>query len=110
MHSKLIRDMALNNQNDGIILSCGLDKMIKMTNLQSNTLVHSFTCQHPIWSCAYNLDNPLYFYAGLANGMVLTFDKRKIDKHIEQLNSETHNFSPVCSLQFVPKNQDSSFK
>lgn len=109
VHSKLIRDMALNNNDDGIVLSCGLDKMIKMTNISSNTLIHSFTCQHPIWSCTYNLDNPLYFYAGLGNGHVLTFDKRKIDKHVEVLNREAQNFSPVCSLQYVPKNNDSSF-
>lgn len=106
----MIRDMALNSQEDGIILTCGLDKMIKMTNITSNTLIHSFTCQHPIWSCAYNLDNPTYFYAGLGNGHVLTFDKRRTDKHIHVLNEETHNFSPVCSLQYVPKSSSSSFK
>ena len=41
IHSKLIRDMALSSYNDdGIVLTCGMDKMIKMTNLSSNTLVH----------------------------------------------------------------------
>ncbi len=106
----MIRDMALNANEDGIVLTCGLDKMIKMTNISSNTLIHSFTCQHPIWSCAYNLDNHIYFYAGLGNGQVLTFDKRKIDRHIEILNEESHNFSPVCSLQYVAKNSSSSVK
>ena len=72
--------MALNNtqQDDGIILTCGLDKTVRLTNLANNALVHSFECAHPVWSCAYNTDNPMYFFAGLANGHVLLFDKRKI--------------------------------
>lgn len=111
IHSKLIRDLALNTTtDDGIILTCGLDKMIKMTHISSNTLIHSYTCQHPIWSCTYNLDNPIYFYAGLGNGHVLTFDKRKTDKNVDILNSEVHTGTPVCSLQYVPKNTDAIFK
>lgn len=110
IHSKLIRDMALNLTEDGIILTGSMDKMIKMTNISNNVIVHSFTCPHPVWSCTYNLDNPVYFYAGLGNGHVLTFDKRRTDKYVEILNEGSHNFSPVCSLQYVQKSQDATFK
>jgi hypothetical protein len=41
---------------------------------------------------------------------VLTFDKRKTDKYIEILNEGSHNFSPVCSLQYVPKSPEAAFK
>lgn len=62
----------------------------------------------PIWSCAINNENPLYFYAGLANGQVLLFDKRKIDSHVQILNADYNTGSPVCSLQFVPKHSETS--
>lgn len=43
IHSKMIRDMALSNQNnDEILLSCGLDKMLKLTNIATNRIIHRF--------------------------------------------------------------------
>jgi E3 ubiquitin-protein ligase RFWD3 len=107
IHSKLIRDISTLN-DDSIILTCGMDKMIKLTNIANNTHVHSYECPAPIWSCTYNLDNPIYFYAGMQSGQVLRFDKRKIDKHVDILNSELNNYSPVSNLQFVPKNNQYS--
>ena len=41
VHSKLIRDIAVNSlHDDGIILTCGIDKTIKLINLANNALVH----------------------------------------------------------------------
>ena len=72
-------------------------------------LYYSFSCPQPIWSCAFNLDNPLYFYAGLGNGLVYVFDKRKIDKQVEELNTNSGTVTAVSSLQFIPKNTSTSF-
>ncbi len=37
----MIRDIALSSQlNDETLLTCGLDKMLKLTNLSTNRLVH----------------------------------------------------------------------
>lgn len=107
IHSKLIRDMSLCSQySDEILLTCSLDKTIKLTNISSNRPIHSYECPHPIWSCAFNQDNSFYFYAGLANGHVLLFDRRKIDRHVQILNSDMNNFSPVCNLNYVPRNDN----
>ena len=70
----------------------------------------SYEATQPIWSCTYNLDNPVYFYAGLQNGHVVLFDKRKIDRYVSVLNSDFNNGSPCCSLQYVPRSQNSPFK
>lgn len=41
IHSKLIRDMALSSQyDDESLLTCSLDKTIKLTNLNSNRPIH----------------------------------------------------------------------
>jgi E3 ubiquitin-protein ligase RFWD3 len=63
--------------------------------------MHSWECAAPIWSCCFNTDNPLYFYAGLANGQVLLFDKRKIDSHVLVINAANNNGSPVVSLSYA---------
>ncbi|CAF0874459.1 unnamed protein product [Brachionus calyciflorus] len=107
IHSKLIRDMSLCTQyDDETLLTCSLDKTIKLTNITSNRPIHSYECAHPIWSCCFNLENPFYFYAGLANGQVLLFDRRKIDTHVQILNSDQNTFSPVCNLNYVPRNDN----
>ena len=46
-------------------------------NMSNNSLFNSYECPCPAWSCAYNLDNPIYFFCGLSNGHVLLFDKRE---------------------------------
>jgi E3 ubiquitin-protein ligase RFWD3 len=102
IHSKTIRDLAINSSNDdGIILTCGLDKTIKLTNIVNNVIIHSYECPAPVWSCTFNTDNPLYFYAGLQNGKVLTFDKRKTDKYIDILNNDIACCQPISSLQYI---------
>jgi E3 ubiquitin-protein ligase RFWD3 len=110
IHTKLIRDIAINesSQDDNIILTCGLDKTIKLTNLASNGMVHSYDCGMPVWSCAYSIDNPLHFYAGLQNGQVLIFDKRKIDKYLDKINCESSSKTPVCGLHFIPRHSTNS--
>lgn len=102
IHSKTIRDLAINTSNDdGIILTCGLDKTIKLTNIINNVIIHSYSCEAPVWSCTFNNDNPLYFYAGLQNGKVLSFDKRKTDRYLDILNNDIGCCQPISSLQYI---------
>ena len=104
IHTKLIRDMAVcSYQNDELLLTCGMDKALKLTNVATTRQIHSYQCSQPIWSCAFNVDNPIYFYAGLANGHVMMFDKRKIDTHVKILNDELSMGSPVVNLVYVPR-------
>ena len=40
LHTKMIRDIAFNTANpDGILLSCSMDKQLKMTSILSNAAV-----------------------------------------------------------------------
>src|SRR5688572_4786142 len=43
IHSKAIRDFSFNTRSpDAVLLSCSMDKTIKMTSLISNTITHSY--------------------------------------------------------------------
>ena len=45
----------------------------------------------------------------MANGQTYIFDKRKIDKQVEELNSSPENITPAASIQFIPKSPSSAF-
>jgi E3 ubiquitin-protein ligase RFWD3 len=43
IHSKMIRDLAFNPKSfDGLLLSCSLDRMLKITSVISNTVVQRY--------------------------------------------------------------------
>ncbi|KAL3841397.1 hypothetical protein ACJMK2_019549 [Sinanodonta woodiana] len=109
LHSKVIRDLAFHPiVEDGMLLSCGLDKKVKMTSIISNAVVQSFETPMPAWSCVWNVDDSNYFYTGLQNGIVLEFDVRNTQSYVQELNQEG-NKSPVAALQYLGKNHQALF-
>ncbi|KAF1744983.1 hypothetical protein MXB_4540, partial [Myxobolus squamalis] len=68
LHKHIIRDMCISNHDQSQLLSCSLDKTIKITNLNSNSLVAEYLTQYPVWSCLWDPSNSNIIYAGLANG------------------------------------------
>ncbi|XP_062576886.1 E3 ubiquitin-protein ligase RFWD3-like, partial [Saccostrea cucullata] len=110
IHSKAIRDCCFHPfVDDGILLSCGLDKTAKMTSVISNTVVQTYDLPNPVWSCVWNTDDRNFFYAGQANGNVMEFDIRNTSEHVQELNTEGMR-SPVVSLQYIPKDIQASFR
>lgn len=43
IHSKLLKDLHFSPCGDGLLLSCSLDKTVKLTNMHSNTVVQRYT-------------------------------------------------------------------
>nr|XP_022328397.1 E3 ubiquitin-protein ligase RFWD3-like isoform X1 [Crassostrea virginica] len=110
VHNKAIRDCCFHPfVDDGILLSCGLDKTAKMTSVISNTVVQTYNLANPVWSCIWNTDDRNFFYAGQANGNVVEFDIRNTSEHVQELNTEGIR-SPVVSLQYIPKDIQASFR
>ncbi|KAJ8298684.1 hypothetical protein KUTeg_022744 [Tegillarca granosa] len=109
IHSKPIRDVCFHPfTDDGVLLSCGLDKTIKMTSIISNAVVQTYDVDAAVWSCVWNSDDRNLLYAGLQNGRVLEFDIRNTGTHVQQLNTEGNR--SVVSLQYVPKDQQGAFR
>ncbi|XP_013408860.1 E3 ubiquitin-protein ligase RFWD3 [Lingula anatina] len=108
IHNKAIRDVSFKPQSrDSLLLSCSVDKTVKMTSLISNTVVQTYTSPAPFWSCVWSQD-PYYFFAGKQNGSVVMFDIRKSTEQLENFNLNGSR-SPVVSLQYVPTDSNSSF-
>ncbi|KAK2146140.1 hypothetical protein LSH36_629g01054 [Paralvinella palmiformis] len=107
IHSKMIRDMCV-GQHENILLSASMDKTVRITSLSSNTVVQTYTLPAPVWSCTWDKDNPVYFYAGMQNGAVHVYDTRNTLTHIHVLSVENSR-SPVVSMQYLKYNPRSSF-
>uniref|UniRef100_A0A3Q4HYS2 RING-type E3 ubiquitin transferase n=1 Tax=Neolamprologus brichardi TaxID=32507 RepID=A0A3Q4HYS2_NEOBR len=106
IHSKQIRGLSFNRQNDSLLLSAALDNTIKLT-LLTNTVVQTYNAGKPVWSCCWCLDNSNYIYAGLSNGSVLIYDTRDTSTHVQEL--VPLRSCPVASLCYVPRAASSSF-
>ncbi|XP_067655672.1 E3 ubiquitin-protein ligase rfwd3.S-like [Haliotis asinina] len=110
IHSKAIRDICFHPTFDnGILLSCGLDKTAKMTSVMSNNVVQTYQTPVPVWSCVWNIDDPNYFYTGLMNGSVLEYDVRNTQTHVQQLNTGGSK-SPVVAMQYIPRDHTAIFR
>ncbi|KAM3609835.1 uncharacterized protein V6R79_020946 [Siganus canaliculatus] len=108
IHSKQIRGLSFNRQNDSLLLSAALDNTIKLTSLLTNTVVQTYNAGKPVWSCCWSLDNNNYVYAGLSNGSVLVYDTRDTSTHVQELQP-LRSRCPVASLCYVPRAASSSF-
>ena len=102
IHSKAIRDVAFDPT--GLLMTCSMDKTVKMTSLRANRVVQTYQCTNPVWSCTWNLSDPWYFYAGQMNGRVFVFDIRNSGTHVEQLNTEGSH-SPTVAIRYVGRSQ-----
>ncbi|XP_059190882.1 E3 ubiquitin-protein ligase RFWD3 [Centropristis striata] len=108
IHSKQIRGLSFNRQNDSLLLSAALDNTIKLTSLLTNTVVQTYNTGKPVWSCCWCLDNSNYVYAGLSNGSVLIYDTRDTSTHVQELQP-LRSRCPVASLSYIPRAASSSF-
>ncbi|XP_034033226.1 E3 ubiquitin-protein ligase RFWD3 [Thalassophryne amazonica] len=109
IHSKQIRGLSFNMHDGSLLLSASLDNTLKLTSLQTNTVVQTYNTSKPVWSCCWCLDNSNYVYAGLNNGSVLVYDTRDTSTHVQELLQPLPSRCPVASLCYMPRAASSSF-
>ncbi|XP_037087583.1 E3 ubiquitin-protein ligase RFWD3-like [Pollicipes pollicipes] len=102
LHQKQIRDVRFSPEQRDLLLSVSLDRRAKLTNVCGNTLVQTYDCESPCWSCAWDRDAPHLFYVGLQSGAVLAFDTRAGAAPLDELAAAGHA-SPVVSLRHVSR-------
>lgn len=102
MHSKQIRGLSFSSQSKGLLLSASLDNTIKLTSLETNTVVQTYNTGRPVWSCCWCLDENNYIYAGLANGSILIYDLRNTNTYIQELVPQKAR-CPLVSLSYLPR-------
>nr|XP_010348934.1 E3 ubiquitin-protein ligase RFWD3 isoform X1 [Saimiri boliviensis boliviensis] len=108
MHGKQIRGLAFNSCSRGLLLSASLDNTIKLTSLETNTVVQTYNAGRPVWSCCWCLDENNYMYAGLANGSILVYDMRNTSSHVQELVAQKAR-CPLVSLSYMPRAASAAF-
>ncbi|KAG8192093.1 hypothetical protein JTE90_005391 [Oedothorax gibbosus] len=101
VHQKPIRDMAFHT-HDGLVLTASLDKSVRITNVLTNSVVHTYPVDADVWSCTWDADDPTYFYAGLRTGDVYLFDIRVTSRYVHEL-PKFGSKTPVVALQYLRK-------
>ncbi|KAG3256857.1 ring finger and WD repeat domain 3, transcript variant X2 [Ictidomys tridecemlineatus] len=102
MHGKQIRGLAFSSRSKGLLLSASLDNTIKLTSLETNTVVQTYNTGRPVWSCCWCHDENNYIYAGLANGSILVYDLRNTSCHMQELVPQKAR-CPLVSLSYIPR-------
>lgn len=103
IHENCIRDVHFSPRGDGLTVTAGMDKTMKLTSMHSNNVVQSYSLPVPAWACCWNEDDNNYVYCGLSNGNFMTFDLRQTAGHVKMLQRpDNHNHIPVTSLTYVP--------
>ncbi|XP_021558676.1 E3 ubiquitin-protein ligase RFWD3 [Neomonachus schauinslandi] len=108
MHGKQIRGLAFSNQSKGLLLSASLDNTVKLTSLETNTVVQTYNAGRPVWSCCWCLDESNHIYAGLVNGSILVYDLRNTSCHIQELVPQKAR-CPLVSLSYIPRAASAAF-
>lgn len=108
MHGKQIRGLAFNPRSKGLLLSASLDNTVKLTSLETNTVVQTYNTGRPVWSCCWCLDENYYLYAGLVNGSILVYDMRITNSHVQELVPQKAR-CPLVSLSYIPKAASAAF-
>ncbi|XP_029781640.1 E3 ubiquitin-protein ligase RFWD3 [Suricata suricatta] len=108
IHSKQIRGLAFSSRPKGLLLSASLDSTIKLTSLETNTVVQTYNAGRPVWSCCWCLDETNHIYAGLVNGSVLVYDLRNTSCHVQELVPQKAR-RPLVSLSYIPRAASAAF-
>ncbi|XP_076989134.1 E3 ubiquitin-protein ligase RFWD3 isoform X2 [Tamandua tetradactyla] len=108
LHSKQIRGLAFSGRSKGLLLSASLDNTIKLTSLETNTVVQTYNTGRPVWSCCWCLDENNYFYGGLINGSILVYDLRNTSYHVQELVPQKAR-CPLVSLSYIPRAASAAF-
>ncbi|XP_042636805.1 E3 ubiquitin-protein ligase RFWD3 [Orycteropus afer afer] len=108
MHGRQIRGLAFSPRSQGLLLSASLDSTLKLTSLETNTVVQTYNAGRPVWSCCWCLDENNYIYAGLANGSILVYDLRNTGCHIQELVPQKDR-CPLVSLSYIPRAASAAF-
>ncbi|XP_033116887.1 E3 ubiquitin-protein ligase RFWD3-like [Anneissia japonica] len=107
IHKNFIRDLCCNSRQDGLLLTAGADKTMKITSLSSFNTVQMFKSDLHFWACAWNTNDVNYIYGGLQNGSVLVYDTRQPNTEVQVLTNENYS-TPMVSLIYVPHGEQSS--
>ncbi|XP_063887090.1 E3 ubiquitin-protein ligase RFWD3-like isoform X2 [Scylla paramamosain] len=106
LHQKQIRDLAFNPAKHDLLLSVGMDRMVKITNICSNAPVAHFIASAPLWCCSWSTTEITVFYVGTASGHLQQYDTRDTSGPVATI--ELPGSGPAVSMTYIHPGPESS--
>ena len=106
LHQNQIRDLAFNPAKQDLLLSVGLDRVIKVTNVRSNACVIRYHAPAPCWCCCWSTYQPSIFYVGTNNGYVQQYDNRSTERAVATF--QLPGFGPLVSMTYINPGPEST--
>ncbi|KAK4512491.1 uncharacterized protein ATC70_003192 [Mucor velutinosus] len=97
-HQNIIRD--IKHSPNGMLLSTGDDRTLKLTSVTKSLVVQSYTLEAPSRACAFDDKNLNLLYCGLATGALMVYDVRNTRGYLSKLVDPERN-NPLLSV--IPK-------
>lgn len=94
-HQNVIRD--IKHSSNGMILSTGDDKTLKLTSIVKNLVVQSYQLSAPSRACSFDDKNLNLLYCGLTTGALMIYDVRNTRNHLSMLVNPEREL-PVISV------------
>ncbi|XP_063932237.1 E3 ubiquitin-protein ligase RFWD3-like isoform X2 [Zophobas morio] len=98
VHEGVIRDLKF-QPSSAHLLTVSLDKTAKIFDVRASSQPLRICFGQKAWSCAWSAYNPNVFYAGLAGGLVESYDMRNLADPL--LKEQTNRSSVVALYSFA---------
>jgi len=100
---EIVRDLAFHPTTPELLLSCGQDKMARITNITSCSEVVRFNCDSEVWACDWAMGGTgSLLYLGTKRSQVLVHDTREPEGEPIVLSFPGTERRPIISLVSVP--------
>lgn len=106
LHQQQIRDLAFNPARHDMLLSVAIDRLVKITNIQSNAAMGHFVAPGPVWCCCWSTKDANVFYVGTSNGHLIQYDTRRTDGPVGTIDLPGRG--PLVSLAYIHPGPESS--
>lgn len=103
LHDGTLKGLCFSPHSDGLLLSCGLDSKLILSDPSKSSILLQYFLPAPPWSCAWDPIERNYCWAGLSDGSLMLYDLRSI-KEIKKSFSFLLKNNPIQSITFINGN------
>ncbi|CAG9764970.1 unnamed protein product [Ceutorhynchus assimilis] len=106
-HSGPVSSAVFSPLNCALIVSAGLDRVVRVFDIESNSRITSIPVENNILSLDF-LENSLYIVMGAQNGKIHIYDTRNLQKHLHSFEAHTSAIKHITYQKNLEENLDSN--
>eukprot|EP00088_Acartia_fossae_P063041 TRINITY_DN7661_c0_g1_i11.p1 TRINITY_DN7661_c0_g1~~TRINITY_DN7661_c0_g1_i11.p1 ORF type:complete len:783 (-),score=136.21 TRINITY_DN7661_c0_g1_i11:343-2664(-) len=104
-----IRDLSFSQVSPHLLLSCGHDRSVRITNTSNGHKVVEFAVEQQVWACDWAANNDYQIFLGTNKGTILIHDTREPTGQPQVLTFPRSETKPIIGLRCVPAKPEAGF-